>query len=512
MRRSLQKNSNDRSFTLQDGPDDRSGSHASTSLLLADADKSLKALRKHVGDLDAEVATKVITAASDFALIVDSDGVIKDLTFATADMPKESISTWVGRPWVETVTDESRPKIIELLRDAAGKSAPRWRQVNHPQPRDADLPVRYSAIEIGRRGNIIALGRDLRPVAALQQRLIEAQQSTEREYARLRNAETRYRALFQLSSEAILIADAASLKVMEANPAALDTLGKTSKKLIGRTLPELFAPENFDAMQLALTATRSAGQSGGHQMRLSDGAECQVSLSVFRQGATSHILVQLSSARDNAQSRSTTPRSSVMTVVQNMPDAFVLTETDHRIIAVNTSFIELTQLATEEQATGQLLDRWIGRTGSEFGLMASSLRTHGSIRNFVTVLRGELGSQEDVEVSGVLVTSGAQPCQGFTIRTTGRRNMAPRQPTDTAFPHSVNQLTSLVGTVPLKELVRETTDLIERLCIEAALDLTDDNRVSAAEMLGVSRQSLYMKMRRFGIGDRDDDDATSPHA
>ena len=37
------------------------------------------------------------------------------------------------------------------------------------------------------------------------------------------------------------------------------------------------------------------------------------------------------------------------------------------------------------------------------------------------------------------------------------------------------------------------------LCIEAALELTGDNRASAAEMLGLSRQSLYSKLRRFGL-------------
>jgi DNA-binding NtrC family response regulator len=55
--------------------------------------------------------------------------------------------------------------------------------------------------------------------------------------------------------------------------------------------------------------------------------------------------------------------------------------------------------------------------------------------------------------------------------------------------------------VPLKEIVRDTTDLIEQLCIEAALQLTNDNRASAAEMLGLSRQSLYVKMRRYELGD-----------
>ena len=48
--------------------------------------------------------------------------------------------------------------------------------------------------------------------------------------------------------------------------------------------------------------------------------------------------------------------------------------------------------------------------------------------------------------------------------------------------------------------------MIEKLCIEAALKLTDDNRASAAEMLGLSRQSLYAKLRRYGLGDLDVDD------
>ena len=61
--------------------------------------------------------------------------------------------------------------------------------------------------------------------------------------------------------------------------------------------------------------------------------------------------------------------------------------------------------------------------------------------------------------------------------------------------------TVAVVKTPLKDIVRDTTDLIEQLCIEAALELTHDNRASAAEMLGLSRQSLYVKLRRFNIGD-----------
>jgi DNA-binding NtrC family response regulator len=52
----------------------------------------------------------------------------------------------------------------------------------------------------------------------------------------------------------------------------------------------------------------------------------------------------------------------------------------------------------------------------------------------------------------------------------------------------------------LNTLVSETVGLVERHYIEAALETTDGNRSAAAKMLGLSRQSLYMKLSRYGIG------------
>ena len=57
------------------------------------------------------------------------------------------------------------------------------------------------------------------PRPALQQR--NAQQTMEREYERIRSAEMRYRLLFQLASEPVLIVDVAAEKLSEANPAAI---------------------------------------------------------------------------------------------------------------------------------------------------------------------------------------------------------------------------------------------------------------------------------------------------
>jgi transcriptional regulator PpsR len=120
------------------------------------------------------------------------------------------------------------------------------------------------------------------------------------------------------------------------------------------------------------------------------------------------------------------------------------------------------------------------------------------VRLFATQMRGEYGSTSEVEISAVAVNSGPQRCLGFTIRDMGRRLTNDGRSTK-ELPRSASQMTELVGRLPLKDIVRETTDLIEQLCIEAALELTGDNRASAAEMLGLSRQSLYIKLRRFGI-------------
>jgi transcriptional regulator PpsR len=130
----------------------------------------------------------------------------------------------------------------------------------------------------------------------------------------------------------------------------------------------------------------------------------------------------------------------------------------------------------------------------------SQLRERGEIRNFHTIVRGQYGAVDDVEMSAVAVTEGDMPCFGFSLHLVSRQR-ASQSKQEGGLLRSVDEFTRLVGKVPLKELVRESTDIIERLCIEAALQMNGDNRANAAEMLGLSRQSLYMKLHRYGIDD-----------
>jgi transcriptional regulator PpsR len=476
-----------------------------TDLTPRTTEGSFRAPSASLGALDADVAARVIAAAADIALVIDRDGIVRDLSIGGVELANEGFEAWLGQRWIDTVSSDTREKIEALLREGRGGSS-RWRQVNHTTARGEQLPVLYHVVPLGHDDRVVAVGREMRAVASLQQRLVSAQQSMEREYSRLRHAETRYRMLFQIASEAVLIIEAATMKVVEANPAAANLLGIDEKRA-GRSVTGLFDQQGAAAVELMLTTVRATGRADDVEITLARGAgRYRVSASLFRQDNVSHVLMRLSPVEAHGGAI-TLPKaqSKLIQVVENLPDGFVITDLNRRVLTVNTAFLDLAQLGTEEQARGETLERWLGRSGVDLDVLAVNLREHGSVRNFATVLRGEYGSTEEVEVSAVAVLSGEQPCLGFMIRNVGRRSVVEFR-ADRNLSQSVSHLTDLVGRVALKDLVREATDVIERLCIEAALEQTRDNRASAAEMLGMSRQSLYAKLRRYGLGDLDSDD------
>lgn len=61
----------------------------------------------------------------------------------------------------------------------------------------------------------------------------------------------------------------------------------------------------------------------------------------------------------------------------------------------------------------------------------------------------------------------------------------------------MESLTKQIGKTTLRKLVDDTIAVVEQRYIEAALDLTGGNRTAAAELLGLSRQSLYVKLSRY---------------
>lgn len=464
--------------------------------------KQFSVVEKSLDAAEAQAAARLVAVATDVALVVDSQGVIRDFSCESDDLSAAIDGIWLGRRWTDIVTADSRPKIEALLKDAVSNEPPRWRHVNHPAKQGPDIPMLYSAVKVGRTDRIMAVGRDLRPMATMQQRLVDAQQSMEREYARLRHAETRYRLLFQVSAEAVLVVDAMTARVTEANPAAATLLGSSSRRLVGRALGEGFDADSERSIESMLAAGRTTGRSDDVRVRLANGSrELQLSATLFREDRASFLLVRVATvAASGGDAEPVGMRSRVLDLVEGAPDGFVVTDADGRVLIANRAFLDMAQVAAEQQAREETLDRWLGRPGVDLSVLMANLREHGTVRLFATSIRGNYGSTTDVEICAVSVPSGEASCFGFSIRdVTARLASVPRR--EQELPRSVQQMTELVGRVPLKDLVREATDMIERLCIEAALELSSDNRASAAELLGLSRQSLYVKLRRYGLGD-----------
>ncbi len=455
-----------------------------------------------LGSLDAGSAAGIVAAASDIALILDRDGIVRDRSVSSSDLASNGIGDWLDRPWIDTVTSESRHKISEMLADAVAGKPSRWREVNHTAD-DGEVPIRYFALSAGDDGRVIVLGRDLQSSAVLQQRLIQVQQSVERDYLRLRQAEQRYRLLFQTASEAVLILDAQTRRIREANPASTRITGREEAQLVGQPFSSVLDPASQSAAGDLLSSATGASAPTTLPVTLAGGGAVTLSASMFRHDRTASLLVRLT---PESLAVADDPNATLNAVLSRISDAFVVTDTDMRVLAANPAFLELTHLASREEATNLPLDRFLGRPQIDLKIMLTQLREHGALRNFATVVRDRFGGQEDVEVTAVVVPDDARATYGFSIRNVARR-MAPPPPVAMvggAVSQSVEQLTHLIGRVPMKDIVRESTDLIEKLCIEAALTLTSDNRASAADVLGLSRQSLYSKLRRYGLGDLDD--------
>jgi transcriptional regulator PpsR len=473
--------------------------------------KAFKAPRKSLGNLDADAAAALITAAADVAFVLDDTGVVRDAAFNSEDLAAQFPGQrWIGARWADTVTGDTQAKIEALVREAAAGDAPRWRQVNHPARGGETVPVLYAAVRVGAGGRLVAFGRDLRPVSVLQQRLVAAQQAMERDYSRLRQVEARYRLLFEMSAEPVLIVESPGLRVAEANSAARRVLG--ARRATGISVTELFAPESRATVLALLGAVRGAGRADDVRARLAEGGrEVDVAASLFRQDAASLFLIRLGLAgRHGDGVLLPRARSRILKLIEAGPDACVVTDTDGLVSACNPAFLEMCQVATEDQVRGEPLARWLGRQSVEVDVLLGNLKSRGPVRVFAAGLRGEYGASLDVEVSAAAFRDQGEECFGFLLRDVGMRPSTPGAAT--ALPRSAEQLTELIGRVPLKDLVREATDVIERMCIETALTLTNDNRAGAAEMLGLSRQSLYVKLRRYNLGDLGEagDEAVGP--
>ena len=468
------------------------------------AKKSTRKPKRHAPHKDAalsvseDIVTAMLKQSSDWIFVLGRSGELLSVEHQTSSPQAVDFTQWQGRQFIETVTIESEPKVKDLLAHTQPEPS-RWRQINHPLPDDADLPVRYSAAAIDDE-RVLLIGQNVTDLAEMQQRLIGAQQALESDFADMAQAKTRYQLLFDLSADALLNIDVHSAKIVEANPAAQRLLGKYIAPLKNSRFPSGFDEDSTTALDSLLLQAKHTGRADDVAICTNDGNNSFLASAALVRGRSESVLmIRLSPIGDTAGADAEPQTTALFNaIVANSPDGFVICDEAGLIVSANDAFTHMTQLPSAERLIGKSVDNWLGRSALDHRLLTKNVMEHGTIPKFTTVISGEHGTSTDVEISAARITDPRFPYLLLIAR-----DVQSRLPStdELRVPSPGAPLKELVGRVPLKELVRESTDLIEKLCIESALEMTSDNRASAAEMLGVSRQSLYTKLRRFGIAD-----------
>ena len=453
--------------------------------------------------------SNVRIAQPDVTLLLDLDGVIREATLSHS-LSEEGVGDWVGKPWNDTISDNGGEKVRRMLDDARVQGVSAFRQVTQRFPSGLELPMEYTTVLLGGRAGLLAVGKNLQAVAELQARLIAAQQTMERDYWKLREVETRYRLLFDASQEPVILLRASDLRIQQANPAAFAALNISQQKsdhVAGREIMSEIAKEDRETFQSMIIRTKEQGKAPGILVHMGrDQKPWLVRASLMSAEPNSVLMLQLSPGWGGQASLVGQDTISIEDLIERSPDAFIVLDSEGVIRRANRGFLDLVEAGTKGSVVGERLTRWLWRPGADLAVLLANVERHGVVRMFTTTIQGDLGTQTEVEISAAGNTETAPHYIGVMLRDVGRRLGVAHD--DKNLRTALGSIAERIGKTPLRSLVKDTVSAVERHYVKSALDLANDNRTVAAELLGLSRQSLYAKLNRYGLDgstDKQDD-------
>ena len=439
---------------------------------------------------------EIIAAASDVSIVISDIGSILGITTSPAAGGLGDLSRWEGLDIRDVLTIESVPKLeAELDRLARGEGTLRPVELNHDDGSAWEFPVRYTFHPIGADGAILMFGRDLRAVADTQRQLVRTQMALEREYEAQRNHDVRLRVLMESSAEAVVYVSLRTGRILDANPAAADLTGFGSAPMADTPFDALFAGQEEGVQRLS----RLDGAEGRGRFELTlaaTGARVGVQATVFRAAGDRIALCRLIPDEGRA-AQSDDMATRLAGLFAHGVEGIVFTDRQGTILSANDAFLGLVNSVHATRVKDRPIADFLARGSIDSRVLIENATRTGHMRFYATRLTSEFGGHVNVEISATWLDDPSDPALVFVIRDTGRAEA--QRPGLPVGDESMRSVMELVGSTTLKEIVAETTEVIEKMCIETAVELTRNNRVAAAEMLGLSRQSLYVKLRKYGL-------------
>jgi transcriptional regulator PpsR len=450
-----------------------------------------------------ELLGDVIASAADLAVVISDTGKVLSVLPNPNHRSFGQIEHWEGHDVRDFLTPESQPKLDRMLAAfAEGGDTSRALELNHTDDNAWDFPIRYSFHRVGPDGAILMLGRDLRPIAEMQQQLVKAQVALERDYEAQREFDTRYRLLMETMREAVIFVSLSKGKILDTNGPAGALLGATREELQGAAIAQEF--EGRRRGEFLDTLAEIALAEGTQPIDLvSKRSRRRLKLwpTVFRAAGERMLICRIDDAEES-ETLSDELTENLGGLYQEGTDAILFTDRTGVIKAANEAFLNLADIAHLSQARDKSLSEFLSRGAIDLKVLIDNATRSGKMRLYATKLLSAHDAEVPVEISATYLNDRAHPSMVFVIRDASRME-AFRKPGVSVSQDGVKSVMELVGSATLKDIVAETTDVVEKMCIETAVELTRNNRVAAAEMLGLSRQSLYVKLRKYGLLNKD---------
>jgi transcriptional regulator PpsR len=380
-----------------------------------------------LASLAHELAITMARVVGDIALVVDAHGVIVEVAEG-ARVPIAGCDQWVGRRWTDTVSPESQPKVLSLLEEVSrcGESA-RGRELMHPWPGQADLPLAWSAIRLGTFGPVLAVGRDLRAVVALQQRFVEVQQEMERHYWRYRLVQSRSQRLYQVAHDAVLMLDAASLVVLQANARTAELLGRRLEDLLHLPLTDSLPMTLLGPVLELLVATRSSGRSTNRRgCEAGTLGRLDVAAAPLMVDGRRQLMLHVRSAEERVGGSAEggvelrLALSRMAETVETSADALVITDADGGVLMANPAFLRLTGVADEALLRRRPLPELMADVHGECAALVAQVRRVGMVNGAALGVAAKQGLRQHdratrVSVCAALLAEGEPVCIGFVM-------------------------------------------------------------------------------------------------
>lgn len=453
-----------------------------------------------VPSIAPETVNEIISRLADLGLVISREGEVFGVLANPNFRPKDTVARWEGMRMRDTLTVESIPKFEGRLAEfLEGSGATRPVEINHIQEgTKATLPVRYSFHHIGESGKILMLGRDLRPIAEMQQQLVAAQLTLERDYEMRREHDMQFRVLMASIEDAMLFVSLPSGVVTDCNPAARVLLGKQGGDLVGVSLDQVFESKSKGELveRLVGLANESAKPQTTIQTRTAS-RMVTVRPVLFRSGGDQAMLCRIATSAPEAL-KSDSLQDNLTGLYERSSDAIVFVTSAGVILSANEGFLNLADVTHGVGLKGRSIVDFLTRGSVDLNVMLDNAARSGNMRSYTTRVTGGFGAERAVEISTTHVQTGAEPVFALVLRDMSRKETERAEPQQLGEV-DIQSVIELIGSQSLRDIVAKTTDVVEKMCIETAVELTSNNRVAAAEMLGLSRQSLYVKLRKYGL-------------